>query len=63
MIDRVRLHEAVLRGDFNVPGNNKSLVERMVSKRHARSKLHIPFVTGEIKLHVGEAFASGYGNR
>ena len=47
MIDRVRPHEAVVSGDFNVPRNSKSLVERVVSKGHALSKLHIPYDRGE----------------
>ena len=47
MTDRVRPHEAMVSGDFNVPRNSKSLVERVVSKGHALSKLHIPYDRGE----------------
>ena len=47
LIDRVRPHETVVSGDFNVPRNSKSLVQRVVSKGHALSKLHIPYVRGE----------------
>ena len=47
MIDRVRPHSAVVSGDFNVPRNSKSLVERVVSKGHTLSKLHIPYDRGE----------------
>ena len=58
MIDRVRLHEAVVSGDFNVPRNSKRLVERVVSKGHALSKLHIPYDRGEKTKNTSSGHAT-----
>ena len=58
MIDRVRPHEAVVSGDFNVPRNSKSLVERVVSKWHALSKPHIPYDRGENTNYTSSGHAT-----